>query len=90
MVCTKSFAAEGDNWCLMLLKLFRVHLLTTLLTCFLKDRFVSVMHRYLTCVTDVMTSSLIKMSGLTELLILAVKCMQTGLLTLRLIKGGLQ
>ena len=41
------------------------------------------MPRYLTCVADVMTSPLIKMPGLTVLLIITVRYIQTVLLTLR-------
>ncbi len=53
-------------------------------TNFLKDRLGSVIvPRHLTRVTDVMTSPLIRMLGLSELLIFTVKYMQTVLLTLR-------
>ena len=55
----------------------------TLLTCFF-ERHVCINYNteYL-CVTDVITSPFIKMSGFTELFILTVKYMQTVLFTLR-------
>lgn len=70
----------------MFLKLFKLNLtlFITLFTCFLKDRCWSIIiHKYLTCVTNLIASPLNIISGFTEFCFHTVKYVHTVLLTLR-------